>query len=73
MCWLEPPFRFFLNIIEIVNAPLCHPVNGDSWERNCHVQKLRTFKKFDLFCRTSRFQHSFLLYALRITTNYLLL
>ena len=30
-----------------------------------HVQKLRTFKNFDLFCRTSRFQNSFLPYAFR--------
>jgi len=30
-----------------------------------YVQKLRTFKNFDLFCRTSHFQNSFLPRALR--------
>ena len=30
-----------------------------------HVQKRRTFKNIDKFCRTSRFQNSYLPYALR--------
>jgi len=30
-----------------------------------YVQKLRNFKNFDIFCRSSRFQNSFLPYALR--------
>jgi hypothetical protein len=30
-----------------------------------HVQKLRTYKNFNIFCRTRRFQNSFLPYAFR--------
>jgi len=35
------------------------------WRDLEYVQKLRTFKNFDLFCHTSHFQNSFLPYAPR--------
>ena len=53
--------KFYAKILQ-PNDCLYRPLPRRELE---HVKKLRTFKNFDIVCRTSRFQNSFLPYALR--------